>query len=42
MIALVRGVMAASMASGSMFSVSGRMSTNTGAAPAWAIASGVA
>ena len=42
MIALVRGVMAASIVAGSMFSVSGRMSTNTGFAPAWAMASGVA
>ena len=42
MIALVRGVMAASIAAGSMHSVSGRMSTNTGVAPDWAMASGVA
>ena len=42
MIALVRGVIAALMASGSMHSVSGMMSTNTGLAPDWAMASGVA
>jgi len=42
MIALVREVTAASTAAGSMVSVSGRMSTNTGLAPVWAMASGVA
>ena len=42
MIALVRGVIAALIASGSMQSVSGRMSTKTGFAPDWAIASAVA
>src|SRR5450756_840257 len=39
MMALVRGVRARLMAAGSMQSVSGRMSTNTGLAPAWAMAS---
>ena len=42
MIALVRGVIAALIAAGSMLSVWGRMSTNTGLAPAWAMASAVA
>ncbi len=42
MMALVREVIAASIAVGSMQSVCGRMSTNTGLAPDWAMASAVA
>ena len=37
MMALVRGVNAAAMASGSMFNVSGCTSQNTGLAPVWTI-----
>ena len=40
--ALVMAVMAPAIAAGSMFNVSGSMSTNTGRAPAWTIASAVA
>ena len=42
MMALVRGVSAFLMADGSMHSVSGKTSTNTGLAPDWAMASAVA
>ncbi len=39
MTAFVFGVIAVSSLSGSRFSVSGWMSTNTGVAPVWAMAS---
>jgi len=42
MTAFVRGVTAAAIVAGSMLSVSGWISTNTGAAPVWAIASTLA
>ena len=42
MTALVMAVMAPGIAAGSMFNVSGSMSTNTGRAPARTIASAVA
>ena len=42
MIALVRGVIAASISSGSMLQVSGSTSTNTGVAPSSTIISAVA
>ena len=42
MIALVRGVIAASIAAGAIVYVSGSMSTNTGVAPAYSIAATVA
>ncbi len=42
MMALVRGVMAASARSGSMHQLSSRTSTNTGRAPRWTMGAAVA